>query len=190
MSDDDTDLLILGLGNVLYGDDGLGVAAVHLVEQLYDIPARVRIADGGTLGLYLLPLLQQARQVLIVDAVSCPDAAPGEFVRLMREEVVAAVGSRLSVHQIGVADLLAGANFVAAAPGDIVLLGLVPESLEFRVALSATVEHQMPRLVASVIAEAERLGHRLSPKPAAPAADQPGRDSVATAMLRHGVRPS
>jgi len=157
----EADLLILGLGNVLYGDDGLGVLAVHLIERDYEIPAGVRVADGGTLGLSLLPLLQQARRVVIVDAIASPGAAPGELVRLESAEVAPAVQSRLSPHQIGVADLLTGATLAECMPDELVLLGLVPESLAFEVGLTATVEAEMRSLIRGVIAEAERMGHSL-----------------------------
>ena len=178
---DEVDLLILGLGNVLYSDDGLGALSVHLVEQQYEIPDGVRVADGGTLGLLLLPLFQQARRIVMVDAIHYPGLVPGELVRLESDEVAPVVQNRLSPHQVGVADLLNGARVLGEMPDELILLGLVPESLAFDVGLSAVVDRQMPALVRRVIAEAERMGHVLRPKApeGAPSRPQGGHDVAA-----------
>src|SRR5436305_9048095 len=99
-------LLILGLGNVLLSDDGLGGAAVSLLERRYDAPEDVSIVDGGTLGFALLPwLLEEEDDVILVDAVRA-DAAPGSIVRLSGEAVPMAVRERLAPHQAEVADRL------------------------------------------------------------------------------------
>jgi len=155
----DVELLILGLGNVLYGDDGLGIAAVHLVEQRYSCPNSVRLADGGTLGLSLLPLLEQARKAIIVDAIRCAGVPAGEIVRLKGEEVAPAVRSRLSPHQIGVADLLDGAELIGRVPEELLLLGLVPDALDFGIGFSAAVNRNLTSLAHAVVAEAARMGH-------------------------------
>jgi hydrogenase maturation protease len=108
---DRTPLIVLGLGNVLLEDDGVGVAAVTLLRDGYDVPAGVRILDGGTLGLSLLPYLEEAEVLILVDAIRA-DAPPGSFVRLDGDAVPPAVATRLSPHQIGVADLLDGARWL------------------------------------------------------------------------------
>ena len=111
MSDDrSVPLLVLGLGNVLCGDDGLGAVAVHLLERRYRAPDGVLVLDGGTLGLSLLPNLEQAREAILVDAIRT-DGAPGSFVRLEGDDVAPAVAARLSVHQVGVLDLLEAARW-------------------------------------------------------------------------------
>jgi hydrogenase maturation protease len=160
------ELLILGLGNVLCGDDGLGVLAVHALERRYRLPAGVRIVDGGTLGLSLLPLLQQAKNVVLVDAVRCAGEEPGSFVRLAGAEVPPAVRERLSPHQIGVADLLDGAAALGCSLAEIVLLGLVPADISLRVGLSAPVAGQWPALERAIVAEARAFGYRLTAEPA------------------------
>ncbi len=153
------DLLVLGLGNLLYGDDGLGVVTVRRLARHYRVPAGVRLADGGTLGLFLLPLLGEARRVLIVDAIRRGRRAPGSIVRLEGADVAPAVRERLSPHEIGVADLLDGAALLGCPPARMVLLGLVPDRLAFGVGLSPAVERRVPALVRRIVAEAEALGH-------------------------------
>jgi hydrogenase maturation protease len=157
-------LLILGLGNLLCGDDGLGVTAVHRLLDAYDAPEGVRILDGGTLGLSLLPYLEEAERAILVDAIR-DDAAPGSFVRLTGDDVAPAVAVRLSVHQVGVVDLLDGARWLGQTPGTLILLGLVPLSVELSVALSPPVEHNLPELVRRIAAESAALGFPLRLRP-------------------------
>jgi len=156
-------LLILGLGNILCSDDGVGVAAVSELAREYDAPGDVRILDGGTLGLALLPYLQEAASAILVDAIRA-DGSPGALVRVEGSEVGPAVRERLSVHQVGVADLLDGARWLDLYPESVVLLGLVPESLELGVTLSPSVESQIPGLIARIIEEARSLGWPLTRK--------------------------
>jgi hydrogenase maturation protease len=130
MSEDATfPLLVLGLGNVLCGDDGLGAIAVHLLRRRYRVPDGVVVLDGGTLGLSLLPTLEQAHEAILVDAIRA-DGPPGTFVRLEGDDVAPAVAARLSVHQVGVLDLLEAARWRGRYPSRLVLLGLVPESID------------------------------------------------------------
>lgn len=157
-----TPLLVLGLGNVLLGDDGIGSAAVALLLDRYQPPSNVRVLDGGTLGLSLLPYLEEAERVILVDAIKA-DAAPGTFVRLDGDQVAPAVASRLSPHQVGVADLLDAARWRDRYPAHLALLGLVPASMELEIGLSPEVAGMLPCLVERVIAEAHRSGLRFVP---------------------------
>jgi hydrogenase maturation protease len=156
-------LLVLGLGNLLCRDDGLGAVAVHLLLRRYEPPPGVLVLDGGTLGLSLLPYLEDAEEAILVDAIR-DDAPAGTPVRLLGEEVAPAVASRLSVHQVGVADLLDGARFRDRYPSRLTLLGLVPESLSLGLSLSPAVEARMDDLVEAIVAEARSLGHEFRPR--------------------------
>lgn len=162
MIDADVDLLVLGLGNVLCGDDGAGVAAVARLRDRFRAPPGVEMLDGGTLGLSLLPYLQRARRAILVDAVRTNDP-PGTLVRLEGGDVAHAAAHRLSPHQVGVADLLDGAALTGRAPDPIVLLGVVPASIELTTALTPDVEAQIDALVEAVVVEAARLGVALAP---------------------------
>jgi hydrogenase maturation protease len=115
------------------------------------------VLDGGTLGLSLLPELELARRAILVDAVR-DDAPAGTLVRLEGDEVGPAVAARLSPHQVGVADLLDAARWLGRFPESVVLIGLVPESIELGLERSAAVEAGLPRLIESVVEEAGRLG--------------------------------
>lgn len=157
-------LLVLGLGNVLCGDDGLGVEAVTRLSREYRIPPAVQVLDGGTLGLSLLGYLAEASRVLLVDAVRT-EAPPGSLVRLDGDDVAPAVRERLSVHQVGVSDLLDGLHLLGAYPEVMVLLGLVPQTLELGLERSVAVDRNLPSLVESVAAEIGALGFPLARVP-------------------------
>lgn len=151
------DLLVLGLGNVLLGDDGIGPAAIAYLQKHYEIPEQVRCLDGGTLGLSLLPYLEDARTVILVDAIA-EDGPPGTLVRLVGDDVGPAVATRLSPHQVGVADLLQGARWHDREPQRLVLFGIVPASIDLGVGLSGPVLASMSDLVDLVCAEASACG--------------------------------
>jgi hydrogenase maturation protease len=155
---DRTRLLVLGLGNLLCGDDGLGAAAIARIDRDYEAPEGVLVLDGGTLGLSLLPYLEDTEEAILVDAVSA-DAPTGALVRLTGDDVGAAVRHRLSVHQVGVADLLDAARLHDRYPRRVVLLGLVPLTLGLGIERSAEVENRIPMLVEAVVAEARRMGN-------------------------------
>jgi hydrogenase maturation protease len=152
-----TPLLVLGLGNVLLEDDGAGAAAVALLLDRYEAPRGVRVLDGGTLGLALLPYLEDAESVILVDAIRT-DAPPGSLVRIDGDEVAPAVATRLSPHQVGVADLLDGARWLDRAPRRVALLGVVPDSMELKVGLSPRVKPALGDLVERIVDEAGALG--------------------------------
>ena len=157
------DLLVLGLGNLLCGDDGVGVAAVSAVSQRFEVPDGVRLLDGGTLGLSLLGWLAEADDIVLVDAIR-HGGAPGSLVRLEGDEVEHAARERLSVHQIGVADLLDSLRLLDAWPRRLSLLGLEPEDLGLGISRSRAVERALPALVDAVVAEILARGHRLTPR--------------------------
>ncbi len=153
-------VLVLGLGNVLLGDDGLGAAALARIERGYRIPPGVRLEDGGTLGLSLLGLLAESHRVILVDAVRT-GSAPGTLVRIDGEEVMDAVRERLSPHQIGVADLLDAARLIDCYPTTVTLLGLAPESIDLRVTRSDAVDASLDELVEAIVREVQSLGYEM-----------------------------
>ena len=174
-------LLVLGLGNVLCGDDGLGVAAIEMLRRRYQIPAGVRVLDGGTLGLGLLSFIRPFDDVILVDAIEGA-GPPGTFIRLEGDEVGPAVQTRLSCHQIGVAELLDALHMLNAYPRSLLLLGLVPETLKLGLGRSPPVEAQIPRLVEELVAEVRRLGHELQSNAPGAAAPEETRSPNARAL--------
>ena len=160
MNETASELLVLGLGNVLLRDDGAGPAVIASLRERRLAPDGVRLLDGGTLGLSLLPYLEDARRVVLVDAVAA-DAPAGTLVRLHGADVGPAVATRLSPHQVGVADLLDGARWHDREPERLVLLGVVPESIELGVGLSDPVRDALPQLINLVCEETKQCGFPL-----------------------------
>jgi hydrogenase maturation protease len=156
-------VLVLGLGNVLCTDDGAGVAAVHLLRREHELPDGVIALDGGTLGLDLLPLVERADRVILLDAVRA-DGPPGTLVRLDGGDVAPAVRDRLSPHQIGVADLLGGAALLDRYPAEVVIVGVVPATIELGLGCSPAVAARVPALVEGALAELARMGYRAAPR--------------------------
>jgi len=177
-------LLVLGLGNVLLEDDGIGSVAVSLLLDQYEVPRGVRVMDGGTLGLSLLPYLEMADTVILVDAVRA-NGAPGTLVRLDGDDVMPAVATRLSPHQVGVADLLDGARWLERYPKRVVLLGLVPASMDLTVGLSPLVSASLPALVDRIVAEAAALGFPFEPRTPD---DSPDSDRIVDVARLAGMR--
>ncbi len=149
--------LVLGVGNLLLSDDGFGVHLVRLLRERYKFPQEVEILDGGTLGLDLLPFVESADRLIIVDAVQI-GAPPGTVVRLEGEEVPAVINLKYSSHQMGLSDLLAVARLLGRYPSEVVLWGVQPASLEMGVELTPTVAAQMETVIRNILLELKRWG--------------------------------
>jgi hydrogenase maturation protease len=143
--------VVLGLGNVILSDDGLGVRALERLSSDPRLPQDVTLIDGGTLGLELLSCTAGAERLLILDAIEL-DAAPGTPARLAGDELLGLPGSA-SVHQLGVADLLAALRIMGEEPDAVVLLGVQPQITTLGTELSADVARALPALVEAAIEE-------------------------------------
>lgn len=161
---DPASTLVLGLGNLLCGDDGLGIAALERLRARYDVSPDVALVDGGTLGLALLPTLEDADAVWILDAVAA-DAPPGTFVALEGRDVEPALRGRLSPHQIGVADLCDAMHWRDTWPASVRVLGLVPAGIELGLGLSQPVARALDALVEATVGELVEAGHGVVPRP-------------------------
>jgi hydrogenase maturation protease len=150
-------VLVLGLGNVLLQDEGLGVKALKRLAEQYHLPDSVRIMDGGTLGMHLFPYLDDCTHLLIMDAVET-DGPPGTSARIEGPDLEQALSRKLSMHQAGVHDLLAVGRLVGNLPAQVVVCGLQPETVEWGLDLSPKIAGQVDRLVSLAIKELRRWG--------------------------------
>jgi hydrogenase maturation protease len=145
--------LVLGLGNILLRDEGVGVRVIERLLEQYDFPEGVRAMDGGTLGLDLLPYLEDASRLLVVDAVQARKS-PGTLVRLTGDEIpIFLEASKVSPHQEGLQDLLAVARLKGYLPGEVVFWGAQIESLGVGLELSPAVAAQVDALADKVLEE-------------------------------------
>lgn len=153
--------LVLGIGNKLMSDEGVGV---HVIERLaagYVISEEVQILDGGTLGMDLLYYLEGIENLLLVDAVETHKKA-GTIIRLEGEEVPAFLALKISPHQIGVPDMLAAARFKDLYPKRLILWGIQPELLEIGVDLSPLIESKVDALVENMVEQLKAWGHSVT----------------------------
>jgi hydrogenase maturation protease len=144
--------LVLGIGNLIMTDDGIGVRVVHELTRRYQFPPEVTVLDGGTLGLDLLPYLEGVARLLIIDAVLVGEA-PGTVVRMTDDQIPAVFATKLSPHQMGLQDLLAVAELLGHRPADMVLLGVQPEDIELGDGLSPRVAITLEPIIASCLVE-------------------------------------
>jgi hydrogenase maturation protease len=152
--------LVLGLGNILLSDEGVGVRVIeHLLEQ-YEFPEGILVMDGGTLGLDLLPYLEEASRLLVVDAVQARKP-PGTLIRLIGTEIpIFLDASKVSPHQEGLQDLLAVAMLKGYLPSELIFWGAQIESLGVGLELSPVVAAQVEPLADNVLTELARWGIR------------------------------
>ncbi len=162
-------IVVLGLGNILLRDEGVGVRVVEALAARYVLPAVVEVVDGGTTGMELLDTLAGCDHLLVCDAVQT-GAPPGSVVKLADAEVPALFQSRFSPHQLGLAEVLATLILMEEAPTTITLVGVVPVDLELGIELSPEVAAVVERAVACLVDTLHRLGFPLTPGRAAPVA--------------------
>jgi hydrogenase maturation protease len=154
-------VLVLGIGNILLTDEGIGVHTINALLHEYIIPDGVTVVDGGTSGMALLTFIVKADHLIILDAIKAGQA-PSTIVRLDGDEVPAFFRTKISPHQIGLADVLAAAQLTGEQPDNITLFGVEPASMELGLELSDKLAPQLPYLVERVVKELEKLGFPLN----------------------------
>ncbi|MEN6475613.1 MAG: hydrogenase maturation protease [Syntrophaceae bacterium] len=153
----DKHITILGLGNILLGDEGFGVHFVKWFEERHRLPDKVEIVDGGTLGYFLLDIMDRSSSMIIIDVIKLSDT-PGSIYRFTQAEFITHMPPPTSAHEVTLADVLCKAEMIGELP-EIVFLCIVPLAyqdldLELTPELKAAFL-QMERLV---LAELEILG--------------------------------
>ncbi len=155
--------LILGIGNILLCDDGVGIHVVNRLKEEYDFPESVQIIDGGTKGLDLLPYIEQSDRVLIIDAANFKKA-PGTIGTVEGDSITSFLSSKLSVHQIGLPDMLFAAKFMEITPPELCLVGIQPKSLETGTELSGEIRARLDILVETVLPKLTDWGVTATPR--------------------------
>ncbi len=155
-------ILVLGLGNLLLQDEGIGVHVVHRLEREYRFPDGVEILDGGTSGMELMGPIANSGYLIVVDAVKS-DAPPGTLVCLKGDEVPRFFSAKLSPHQVALSDILAVLRLMGEEPDNITVIGVEPETLELGTDISPTLSGKEDALVEMVVDELSLLGYRPQP---------------------------
>lgn len=145
-------ITLLGIGNILLSDEGYGVRIIQELRRRYRFPANVQLIDGGTLGLELLPYISKEERLLIIDAVNGA-GEPGTFFRFVGDEVKAYFSQKVSLHEMGVNDILWALEVTGQPIEEVVVIGVKPESIKLGLSLTAIISDTIDSTVAAVIAE-------------------------------------
>ena len=143
--------LILGVGNPLMSDEGIGIEAVKILLDKYKFPENVEIIDGGTQGLELLQYFENVKNLIIIDAVYSSKRKAGEIVVIPKENIKYYLKTKMSVHDVGLEDVISALDLIGQVPENMVIIGMIPEKIEFQVGLSETVKQSMENLVEEVL---------------------------------------
>lgn len=165
MSASPDSILILGIGNVLWADEGFGVRCAEALDADWCLPDSVTVMDGGTQGLYLLPYVTAAHRLIIFDAVDY--GLPPATLRVIEgDEVPRFMGAKkMSLHQTGFQEVLASADLLGQLPAELMLIGVQPEELEdYGGSLRPAVLARVPHAVALALARLEAWGIRPMPR--------------------------
>jgi hydrogenase maturation protease len=171
-------IVVLGVGNLLWADEGFGVRCVEALDAGWDLPPDVGLMDGGTLGLALVPLLLDTTHVLLFDAVA-HRGEPGTLIVARDDEIPALMGgNKMSLHQVGMNDILASLELLNHKPAHFTVVGIRPVELaDYGGSLTERVQSQIPDALQLGIEELRRWGVEVRER-----AGQSERDVVISAL--------
>lgn len=151
-------VVVLGVGNLILADEGVGVRVVEALEREYRMAEGVVIIDGGTSGMELLDEMSGLDLLLVVDAIAA-GKPPATLVTLRDAEVPVFFRRNLSPHAIGLSDVLASLEFMGAEPKECVIIGVQPVSMELSTDLTPEIAALVPTLVTQVVDELAAHGY-------------------------------
>ncbi len=157
--------LVLGLGNPLMGDDGLGLAVLDQLRTDWELPPEIELVDGGTWGMNLLPLIEDAGRLVLIDAIRA-GRAPGALVTLERNELPKYLAHKFSPHQVDLKEILALAELRGTLAQDTVAFGAEPDLIELQCGLSPLLAERVGEVASLVVARLAAWGHRCEPRTA------------------------
>jgi hydrogenase maturation protease len=165
MRDIQSEVLVLGIGNLLWADEGFGVRCVEMLAAEWQVPAGISVMDGGTQGLYLLPYVQAARRLIVFDAIDY-GLEPGTLKRVEGDQVPRFMGAKkMSLHQTGFQEVIAAADLTGQLPEEMLLIGVQPEELDdYGGSLRPVVKARLGEAVDLAVAQLAAWGFELTPR--------------------------
>ena len=152
------EILVLGVGNILLSDEGVGVRAVQRLEKEYLLSPGVEVLDGGTSGLELLGHIEHRERLFLIDAVHKQDLQPGSTFRKVLQDPPAYFQQKITPHQLGLSDVLAAAALTDSLPQQITLYGIVPKNLETGLELSAEAARGVEKILDMILKDLKGVG--------------------------------
>lgn len=165
-------VLLLGIGNLLWADEGFGVRAVEAIDRQYIFPDNVRVLDGGTQGIYLVQEIRETDILVVFDAIDY-GLTPGTLKLIRDADVPAFLGAKkMSLHQTGFQEVLAMAQMLGDYPSQLLLIGVQPAELEdFGGSLTDPVKAQIEPAIAAALQFLASIGIVPEPRSQPPASD-------------------
>ncbi|MDT8436833.1 MAG: hydrogenase maturation protease [Gemmatimonadota bacterium] len=159
-----SEVTVFGLGNVLMRDDGLGPFAIRTFAAAWDVPAGVEVLDAGTPGLELSTILEDCGAIVVVDTVRA-DGPPGSLRLYRRDDVLRhPPAQRITPHDPGLKETLLLLELQGESPPEVLVVGVIPERVDYGVGLTDAVRAAVPGVVDAVVTELRRLGHAPAPR--------------------------
>jgi hydrogenase maturation protease len=148
---DNKPILILGIGNLLLKDEGIGV---HVVQRLMNmpLPKDVEVMDGGTMGLNLIYYIEGRKKVIVIDAV-LTDAPSGTLYRFTDKDLEEQTGSLISAHEINFVQVLSHAALLGSRPEEVIFIGIKPHEIAEGIGLTPIMEERIPKIIELVMKE-------------------------------------
>jgi hydrogenase maturation protease len=158
-------ILVLGLGNILLKDEGIGVHVAQELQRMA-LPCNVEVIDGGTAGLDVLLLAQGVEKLVVIDALRAGKEAGTIYKAQLKLEdydeleQIFRGGNKISLHQAGLIDALAAVRRTGCAPKEIVIIGVEPQAVDVGLELSDKLKHKLAEIIDTVLKEIEDAVHR------------------------------
>ena len=159
---DSIDVTILGIGNLLMGDEGVGIHALNKLQESYTFSPDINFVDGGTIGIDLIPYFEECKKMIIIDAVDFQEE-PGYVGVLQNEEIKYRFNTKLSLHHAGLSDVLSIIELQEIEAPDMVLIGVQPEKVEMGIELTETISNKMESVIQIILNKLEEW--RIKSKP-------------------------
>ena len=151
-------IVVLGVGNILLKDEGIGVRVAEEIKRRYEFPENVDIVDGGTQGLWLMPTIQETDRLIVVDAV-LGGGEPGTIYRLEREDLPTGLRAKQSAHDSDLVEALNLCNLLGNGPKSVVVIGIQPQDIQpYGLELTEKIASKIEDLIVLVLGELEKLG--------------------------------
>ena len=150
-------IAVIGVGNLLMRDEGVGVHVIRYLQEHYRFTPSVELIDGGTTGSDLIPYFERNDRILIVDAVDFHQP-PGYIGRIKNHEILRHFATKLSLHNLGLSDVLSQMKLLGIEPREIMLLGIQPKVIAVGTELSEVLQEKLPRLVELVLQQLKEWG--------------------------------
>ncbi len=148
-------IAVIGLGNILLKDEGIGVHTVNKIKNEYQFSSDIEIIDGGTLGLDLLPYFEKHSKVLIIDAADLKKE-PGYIKIFDSDEILKSFYKKLSVHHIGIPDILTACELMNIKSDEIKIIGIQPCSTDFGTEMSYEIQSKMELIFQLILEQLQK----------------------------------